>query len=148
MIIPDYGAGVEKVGTWIAESVTLPDNKKLEPGKTLFLENELLDKPDVMATVFETGGEWKTVNAQMIFSLLFIVRAPRLAIARNMAISGLIGVIGKWKTAAPDQRAGITNLRVGRLPYLMPRDEPGRRVILESILEMSVYAPFDPGVDL
>lgn len=140
MNIPDYGKSVEQVGLWIAAA------NKLEIAKTMFLEPLLPEKPDTLATLFETGGTWKTENDQMVFSLLLVTRAPLLAKSRDLAIGGLMAAVNGWLRSPKAERGIITNMRINRLPQLQPRDE-GKRVILESLLEMTINAPFDLGVD-
>lgn len=143
MTIPDYSAAVSKVGLWIAAATNLETRG---PSATMFLEPALPPLgPDTVATVFETSGVWATDRDQMVFTLLLVTRAPLLAASRALSIAALMGAVNGWINSPKDEHI-ITNLRVSRLPQLQPRDERNR-VILESLLEMSIYAPFNVGVD-
>jgi len=141
MTIPDYGADVERVGGWIAAGANLV------AGKTLFLEPELPKAPDTIATLFETGGVWNIERSQMVWRLLLVTRAPLLRDARALAVLALQSAVSGWMRSATAARGNIRNLKIAGLPNLQPRDG-NNRVIQEAVLEMTIHAPFETGVDL
>lgn len=140
MNLPDYGKAVEQVGKWIAAGASLVMEK------TMFLEPNLPPAPDGLATVFETGGVWDVDRQRMRFTLLLVTRAATQAGSRALAIAALKGAVSGWKTASSADRGDIVLVRMLTLPHLQPRGDD-KRVILESTLELTVFAPFDMGVD-
>ena len=140
-MFPDYGPEVERIGDWIAAGANLA------PGRTLLLEPELPEAPDVVAACFEAGGQWDRDRGIQDWGVLLVARAPTLAQSRALARECIVAALQGFATANEEQRGLIQMLDLASLPIHRGRDERGR-VILEATLRMRIFARDETGVAL
>lgn len=143
----DYTPALQLIGQWIIAG-SGGQATGLVAGQTLILEPEFPEQPDRAACLFESGGRWDWEGGRQEMELTLAIRGAKAQDARALIRASLAAVMEGWKKATPAQLAtvGIQSVAIG-LPAFRGRDEL-RRPLMDAGIGVSLYRPFEPGVDV